>query len=47
VQEQETWNEENLMPVGIVDDGLKEEVTVDSQNNDIWTERGYTNSSTF
>lgn len=47
VQEQETWNEENLMPVGIVDDGLKEEVTVDSQNNDIWTERGYINSSTF
>ena len=41
VQEQDTWNEENMVPVGIVDDGLKEEVIKDPQNNDIWTEKGY------
>lgn len=34
--------EENLVPVGIIDDGIKEEVILDG--NDIWTERGYTSS---
>ena len=34
--------EENLVPVGIIDDGRKEEVILDG--NDIWTERGYTSS---
>jgi hypothetical protein len=34
--------EENLVPVGIIDDGRKEEVIVDG--NDIWSERGYPSS---
>jgi hypothetical protein len=34
---------EDLTPVGVFDDGQKEEVTV--SNGDIWTERGYTPST--
>ncbi len=34
---------EDLTPVGVFDDGRKEEVTV--SNGDIWTERGYTPST--
>jgi hypothetical protein len=37
-------SEEELTPVGIFDDGRKEEVIVDG--NDYWTEKGY-HSSTF
>jgi len=32
-------DEEQLTPVGIIDDGRKEEVLIDS--GDVWTERGY------
>jgi hypothetical protein len=34
--------EEDLAPVGIIDDGRREEVLVDS--GDVWTERGYLSS---
>ena len=44
--EQNMLVDEDLAPVGIIDDGKREEVTIDRENNDIWTERGYT-SSTF
>ena len=37
--EQNLLGEEELAPVGIFDDGRKEEVTVDS--GDVWSERGY------
>ena len=36
-------DEEQLTPVGIIDDGRKEEVLIDS--GDVWTERGYHTSS--
>ena len=39
--EQNLLGEEELAPVGIFDDGRKEEVTVDS--GDVWSERGYLN----
>jgi hypothetical protein len=42
--EQNMLVDEQLTPVGVFDDGRKEEVTVSS--GDIWSERGYT-SSTF
>lgn len=44
--EQNMLVDEDLAPVGIIDDGKREEITIDRENNDIWTERGYT-SSTF
>ena len=42
IEEQGLSNEENLTPVGIIDDGRKEEVVVDS--GDVWTEKGYLSS---
>jgi hypothetical protein len=39
--EQNLLGEEELAPVGIFDDGRKEEVTIDS--GDVWSERGYLN----
>jgi len=42
LQENNMYAEEDLAPVGIIDDGRKEEVTVDS--GDIWSERGYISS---
>ena len=44
--EQNMLVDEDLTPVGIIDNGKQEEITIDRENNDIWTERGYT-SSTF
>ena len=44
--EQNMLVDEDLAPVGIIDNGKQEEITFDRENNDIWTERGYT-SSTF
>ena len=44
--EQNMLVDEDLAPVGIIDNGKQEEITIDRENNDIWTERGYT-SSTF
>lgn len=38
--------DEDLAPVGIFDNGLKEEVHVDSATGDIWSSKGYS-SSTF
>ena len=43
LEEQNLLGEEELTPVGIIDDGRKEEVVVDS--GDVWTERGYYTSS--
>ncbi len=43
LEEQNMLGEEELTPVGIIDDGRKEEVIVDS--GDVWTERGYYTSS--
>jgi hypothetical protein len=43
LQENSTFDEENLTPVGIIDDGRKEEVINDGK--DIWSTQGY--SSTF
>jgi hypothetical protein len=45
--EQNMLGEEDLVPVGIIDDGRREEISIDRENNDIWTERGYTSSSSF
>ena len=42
LEEQGLSNEENLTPVGIIDDGQKEEVLVDS--GDIWSQKGYLSS---
>ena len=42
LEEQGLSNEENLTPVGIIDDGRKEEVLVDS--GDVWSEKGYLSS---
>jgi len=36
-----------LVPVGIIDDGRREEISIDRENNDIWTEKGDTSSSNF
>jgi hypothetical protein len=33
--------------VGIFDNGLKEEITIDSSNGDVWSERGYSTSANF
>ena len=38
--------DEDLAPVGIFDNGLKEEVHIDSSTGDVWSTRGY-NPSTF
>jgi hypothetical protein len=43
LEEQNLLGEEELTPVGIIDDGRKEEVIIDS--GDVWTERGYYTSS--
>ena len=43
LEEQNMLGEEELTPVGIIDDGRKEEVIIDS--GDVWTERGYHTSS--
>ena len=43
LEEQNMLGEEELTPVGIIDDGRREEVVVDS--GDVWTERGYLTSS--
>ena len=43
IEEQGLLNEENLTPVGFIDDGRKEEVLVDS--GDVWTEKGYLSST--
>ena len=45
--EQNMLGEEDLVPVGIIDDGRREEISIDRENNDIWTEKGYTSSSSF
>ena len=45
--EQNMLVDEDLAPVGIFDNGLKEEIIIDSTNGDVWTERGYASSSTF
>lgn len=45
--EQNMLVDEDLAPVGIFDNGLKEEIIVDSRTGDMWSERGYTSSSTF
>jgi hypothetical protein len=34
--------EENLVPVGFIDDGKQEEIVLDGK--DVWTERGYPSS---
>ena len=43
LEENSLLAEEDLVPVGIIDDGIKEEVIVDS--GDVWTERGYLTSN--
>ena len=43
LQEQNMLAEEDLVPVGFIDDGRKEEVLVDS--GDLWTEKGYLSST--
>ena len=45
--EQNMLVDEDLAPVGIFDNGLKEEIIIDSVNGDVWTERGYSSSATF
>jgi hypothetical protein len=40
--EQNMFIEEDLTPVGIIDDGRREEVLVDT--GDVWTEKGYLSS---
>jgi hypothetical protein len=44
LEEQDMLGEEDLIPVGFIDDGQREEVIVES-NGDVWTERGYLTSS--
>jgi hypothetical protein len=43
LEEQGLLEEENITPVGIIDDGRKDEVLVDS--GDVWTEKGYFSSN--
>jgi hypothetical protein len=43
LQEQNMLAEEDLVPVGFIDDGRREEVLVDS--GDIWTQKGYLSST--
>ena len=45
--EQNMLVDEDLAPVGIFDNGLKEEIIIDSANGDVWSEKGYTSSSSF
>jgi hypothetical protein len=42
IEENNLSSEENLVPVGFIDDGTKEEVINDGY--DIWSERGYSSS---
>jgi hypothetical protein len=42
LEEQKLLNEENLTPIGIIDDGRQEEVVMDGK--DIWSEKGYFSS---
>jgi hypothetical protein len=42
LEENDMLGDEDMAPVGFIDDGLKPEVTVDS--GDVWSERGYTSS---
>jgi hypothetical protein len=42
IEEQNLSAEEDLTPVGFIDDGKREEVLIDS--GDVWTERGYRSS---
>jgi len=42
LEENNMLTEEELIPVGFIDDGLKPEVTVDS--GDVWSEKGYISS---
>lgn len=42
IQEQDAYSEENLAPVGIIDNGKQEEVIHDG--TDVWTEKGYFSS---
>ena len=43
LEEQRMLGDEELTPVGFIDDGRREEVIVDS--GDVWTERGYLSSN--
>jgi len=43
LEEQDMLGEESLIPVGIIDNGLKEEVTFDG--TDVWSEKGYFSST--
>jgi len=43
LEENNMLTDEDLAPVGFIDDGLKPEVTVDS--GDVWTEKGYLSSN--
>lgn len=43
LEEQDMLGEESLIPVGIIDNGLKEEVTFDG--SDVWSEKGYFSST--
>jgi hypothetical protein len=42
LSENNMLDDESLTPVGIFDDGRKEEIIV--SGDDIWSERGYTSS---
>jgi hypothetical protein len=42
IEEQNLLAEEDLAPVGFIDDGKREEILIDS--GDVWTERGYPSS---
>jgi len=44
IEENSLYNEENITPVGFIDDGQREEVIIDD-NQDIWTEKGYFSSN--
>jgi len=43
LEENNMLTDEDLAPVGFIDDGLKPEITVDS--GDVWTEKGYLSST--
>ena len=43
LEENNMLTDEDLVPVGFIDDGLKPEVTIDS--GDVWTEKGYLSSN--
>lgn len=42
IEEQNLAAEEDITPVGFIDDGKREEILIDS--GDVWTERGYSSS---